>query len=127
MSHSTLREAERFQLRIVALLEDPHDWLGYEHIRSWLHKLLRRKADEGYTPPERAAVARIIAARTPFEGWGDYTVQELVRAALRYAADFSYDDELFLKELEARHPTRLCLDDMRPRFNPEVDTLDEAA
>jgi hypothetical protein len=59
---------------------------------------------------------------------------------LRYAADFSYDDELFLKELEARHPTRLCLDDMRqlialcryagvnlPRFNPEVDTLDEAA
>jgi hypothetical protein len=134
------READLFRHRIVELLEEPHDWLHYEHIRHWLQELLQRDRNNGYTPAERAAVARIIAARTPFEGWGDYRVPELIVAALRYVADFSYEDEIFLKELDARGATRLALVDMKqlvalcrcsgvdlPRFRPEVDTLDEAA
>ena len=134
------READHFRQRIIALLEEPDDWLRYEHIDHWLQKLLQRDRNDGYTPGERAAVARIIAARTPFEGWGGYSVPELTTAALRYAADFSYEDEIFLKELEARGATRLALIDMKqlvalcrcagvdlPRFTPDVDALDEAA
>jgi len=122
------------------LLEEPDDWLYYEHIRRWLKKLTERELNDGYTPAERAAVARIIAARTPFEGWGGYSVPELITAALRYVADFTYEDEIFLKELEARGATRLALIDMRqllalcdcagvglPKFRPRVDAWDEAA
>jgi hypothetical protein len=134
------RESDRFRERVSALLEEPYDWLHYEHVRHWLKKLLQRDSDYVYTPAERAALARIIAARTPFEGWGGYSVSELIVAALRYAADFSYDDELFLKDLETRKATRLALGDMRqlvslcrlagldlPRFDPDVDRFDEAA
>lgn len=133
-------EIDRFRERIIALLEEPHDWLGYEHIDNWLRKLLRRDPGDDYTLAERAAVARIIVARTPFDGWGGYSVAELIAAALRYVADFSYEDELFLHDLNARGVTRLALVDMKqlvglcryagmdlPRFRPEVDTLDEAA
>jgi hypothetical protein len=134
------READRFRQRIIALLAEPDDWRHYEHIRHWLQKLLQRDHGCVYTPAERAAVVRIIAARTPFEGWGGYSIPELITAALRYVADFSYEDEIFLKELEARPATRLPLVDMGqlvglcriagvdlPKFRPEVDAYEEAA
>lgn len=134
------READLLRERIIALLAEPYDWLNYEHIYNWLQKLLKRDREDGYTPAERAAVARIIVARTPFNDWGGYSVSELIAAALIYVADFSYEDELFLKDLEARRPTRLALVDMKhlvglcrcagldiPRFEPEIDAFDEAA
>jgi hypothetical protein len=134
------READLLRERIIVLLAEPYDWLDYEHIYNWLQKLLKRDRKDGYTPAERAAVARIIVARTPFEEWGGYSVPELIAAALMYMADFSYEDELFLKDIEARRPTRLALVDMKhlvglcryagieiPRFAPEIDSFDEAA
>lgn len=134
------READLLRERIIALLAEPYDWLDFEHIYDWLQKLLKRDREDGYTPAERAAVARIIVARTPFEGWGGYSVSELIAVALMYLADFSYEDELFLKNIEARHTTRLALVDMKhlvslrryagldiPRFAPDIDTFDEAA
>lgn len=134
------REAEHFHERITALLSDP-DWLYYEHIRGWLEKLSKRDPRFGYSTAERAAVARVFAARSLFEEWAGYSVSELITAAARYIADFSYEDELFVKELQSRNCTMLRLDDMRqlvgicrlsgidiPRFRPDIDTIfDEAA
>jgi len=129
------REAEAFRARIIELLADP-DWLYYERIQGWLEKLARRDPRFGYSPAERAAVARIIAARTPFDGWDGYSVPELITSASRYIADFSYEDELFVKELQARNCTMLRLDDMRQvvgicrlsgvditRFKPDIDSI----
>jgi hypothetical protein len=134
------REAETIRARIIELLADP-DWLNYEHVQEWLHKLARRDPRLGYSPAERDAVSRIIAARTPFEAWDEYSVKELITAASRYIADFSYEDEQFLKKLQARNCTALHLGDMRQlvglarlagvdiaRFKPDIDIIfDEAA
>ena len=92
---------------------DP-DWLYYERIRGWLEKLSKRDPRFGYSTAERAAVARVFAARSLFEEWAGYSVSaELITAAARYIADFSYEDELFVKELQSRNCTMLRLDDMR--------------
>lgn len=128
------READQFRQRIEALLAEPDDWDGYEHIRQWLQKLLKRDDSYIYSVAEREAVGRIVAARTPFEGWGGYSVPELIVAAMRYVADGSYENELFLKELEARNATRLAWIDMNellalsrlagvelPKFRPVLD------
>lgn len=108
-----LSETDEFQARVANVLADSDDWQGYEVHRRWLQKLLGPEHGEVYTPAERAAVGRIAAARTPFEGWGGYSVPELIAAAMKYVADLNYEDELFLKELEARGAIRLRLDDMR--------------
>ncbi len=133
------RESDRFRARIEALLAEP-DWFGYEHIRHWLQKLLQRDRRLEYTEAERAALSRIVAARTPFLEWDGYGIAELIAAASKYIADFSYEDELFLKELQSRKAEQLFLSDMKQlvglchlagldlmRFKPEVDTYEEAA
>jgi hypothetical protein len=133
------REAERFRLRVVALLAEL-DWFGYEHIRRWLEKLLSFLDRRSATEDERAAVERIVAARTSFSDWDGYSVPELVTAAARYMADHSYEQECFLKELQERNATHLFLDDMRQlvdlcrmagldlaRFRPEIEPFEEAA
>lgn len=90
------REAERLRLRVVALLAEP-DWSGYEHVHHWLERLQRDLDRRAATEAERAAVEKVIAARTPFMEWDGYTVPELIAAAAVYVADFSYEDECFLK------------------------------
>lgn len=110
MARMTKREADEFRQKINSVLAEPHHWRGYEDQRHWLQKLLQRE-ENYYTAAERKAVARIAFARTPFEGWAGYSVPELAKGALRYVADFGYDDELFLKEAE--HANRLVMDDMR--------------
>jgi hypothetical protein len=134
------REAESFRARVIELLADP-DWLYFEPIRDWVAKLAARDPRFGYSPAERAAVSRIIAARTPFDAWDAYSVEELIAAASRYIADFSYEDELFVKELQARNCKMLRLEDMRQlvgicrlsgvviaRFKPDIDaTFEDAA
>lgn len=122
------------------MLADPNDWHGYESQRRWLQKLLDPEHGDVYTPAGRAAVVRIIAARTPFEGWDGYSVPELIAAAMKYVADLGYEDELFLKELEARSAARLRLGDMGyliglcrvtgldiRRFDRPVDAYDSVA
>jgi hypothetical protein len=107
------RESDQLREKITSLLAEPHSWRNYEHIRYWLQKLLRRDEEYIYTAAEREAVDRIRFARTPVEGWAGYTVPELRRVARRYAADFDYDDELFLKDIEAEQATQLVRDEMR--------------
>lgn len=133
------REAAQFCARIVELLAEP-DWLNYEHVRRWLTKLAERDPRLSYSAAEHDAVSRIVAARTPFETWDEYSVRELITAASRYVADFSYEDELFLKELQARNCTALHLGDMRQlvglarlagvdvaRLKPDIDRVFEEA
>jgi hypothetical protein len=131
------READQFREKIGSLLAEPHGWRNYEDIRYWLQKLLRRDKDYKYSAAEREAVDRIISARRLFEGWAGFSVPELARVAQKYAADFDYDDELFLKYIEAEQATKLVRDDMRhlvslcimsgmdlPRFPPRQSTFD---
>ncbi|MEH2494564.1 hypothetical protein V1294_001043 [Bradyrhizobium sp. AZCC 1678] len=112
-----LREAQLFRQRIDSLVAESHGWRDYEHIRYWLQKLLRRDQDYIYTEAERAAVDRIISARRPYEGWAGYSVPELRRVARTYVADFDYDDELFLDDIDAEGATQLVEGDMRHLVN----------
>jgi hypothetical protein len=107
------RETDQFREKIRSLLAEPHGWRNYEDIRYWLQKLQRRDEDYNYTAAEREAVDRVIFARRLFEGWAGFSVPELARVALKYAADFAYDDELFLKDIEAEQASQLVRDDMR--------------
>jgi hypothetical protein len=128
MARMTKREADEFRQKIKSILAEPQHWRGFEEQRRWLQKLLQRE-ENYYTQAERKAVDSIAFARTPFKGWAGYSVPELAKGALRYVADFGYDDELFLKEAE--HANQLVIGDMRalvglcilagmdvPRFNP---------
>jgi|ERR1043166_1350960 hypothetical protein len=132
------REAEYFRTRAAELLQDP-DWLD-EEVQRWLSKELERERDYIYSEKEHAAMRRIIAASTLFDGWGGYTVPELIVAASKYVADYSYEEEMFVKRLQARGATKLRLGEMHqivglcrfagfdlPRFDPEVEPYDEAA
>lgn len=129
------READRLREKIKTLLAEQDGWLGYEGQRHWLRKLLQRDEGEPYTEPEREAVSRMIHARTFFEGWEGHSVQELVRGARRYMADFDQDD--FLNEIV--HATRLTRGDMAmlvslcrtagvdiPRFGNRSEKYEEA-
>ena len=95
-------KADRFRARVAEILKDP-DWLDVG-VRQ-----LQRDRDYIYTDNEHAALARIVAAGTSFEGWDGYSVPELLIAARRYKADGDYKDERALDELEARDVTRLRL------------------
>jgi hypothetical protein len=106
-------EADALRHRIKSLLEAPFSWRGYEDRRDWLRKLLRKDEDYIYSERERAAVGRIVVARTPFEGWGGYSVQELYRGARPYLANFDESYEPLMNEIEATDATRLVRDDMK--------------
>ena len=64
------READQFRARIIELLTDS-DWLD-EGVRHWLQKELQRERGYIYSERERAALNRIVAASTLFDGWGGY-------------------------------------------------------
>lgn len=102
--------ADKFRLGAAGILRDP-DWLD-EGVRHWLEKQLRRERDYIYTENEHAALARIIAAGTLFDGWDGHRVPELLAAACRYKADGDYEDERIFDELIARNATQLRLGEM---------------
>jgi hypothetical protein len=132
------REAERFRAQAAQLLKDP-DWLD-EEVQRWLKKELEREPDYIYSEKEHAAMQRITAASTLFEGWGDYSVSELIVAPSKYTADCSPEDEEFLDELKSNASTKLRLREMGrlvglarfagvplPRFDPQVEPYDADA
>jgi hypothetical protein len=110
MKHISKERREAVQLRekIKSLLAERDGWRHYEDQRDWLRELLGRDAAYIFTERERTAVARIAYMRTFFDGWDGHSVQELIRAARKYMADFDHDD--FLNEIE--HATRLTRGDM---------------
>ena len=105
------RAADRFRERVREVLQDTA-WLD-EDVRRWLREELERDPEYIFSDKEHAALARIVAAGTIFEGWDGRTVQQLAVAASRYMADFAYEDELFLKDLLASGATRLRLREMK--------------
>lgn len=132
------RDANHFRARAEELLNDP-DWMD-EEVQRWLRKELQREPGYIYSEKEHAALRRIIAASTVFEGWDGRTVPELLVTASNYVADCDYEEEMFVKELQARRATKLRLGEMHqlvrlcrvagldlPRFDPEVEPYDEAA
>ncbi|HTV29067.1 MAG TPA: hypothetical protein VMF32_14875 [Xanthobacteraceae bacterium] len=133
------RESDRYRIRAAGLASES-GWHGYEAQRQWLEKILRYDPKRHFTEAEREAIDRIAAARTMFDGRGGYSVAELIGTASQYMADYSYEDEVFLKELQAEAADQICLDDMRqlvglcrlagltlPRFRPVIELDDEAA
>ena len=102
--------ANLFRARVIEILKNP-DWLD-EGVRSWLQKQSRRPTNYIYTDNEHAALARIVAAGTLFEGWDGYNISELLTAACRFKADGDYEDERILDDLGARNPSQLRLREM---------------
>jgi len=109
ISKAQLR-ADQFRSRAAEILKDP-DWLE-EGVRHWLEKQLRREHGYIYTENEHAALARIIAAGTLFDGWDGHSVPELLAAACRRKADGDYEDERVFDELGTRNVTQLRLREM---------------
>jgi hypothetical protein len=109
VSKAELR-ALKFRSQAAEVLKDG-DWLD-EGVRYWLEKQLRCLPGYVHTENEDAALARIVAAGTLFEGWDGYIVPDLLTAARRYKADGDYEDERTLDELKARNATHLRLGDM---------------
>jgi hypothetical protein len=131
-------DAERFRAKASELVKDP-DWLE-EEVAHWLKKELQRNPKYVYSEREHDALRRITAASTLFEGWGGYTVPELITAASRYTADYDEEGEMFVEQLIASSPTQLRLREMArlvalsrfagvdlPRFKPAVELYDEEA
>lgn len=112
MARMTKREADEFRRRIVSILAEPNGWRDYEDRRYWLRKLLNRE-ENYYTQAERKAVGRIAFARTLFEGWDGYSIQELYRGALPALAIADEGYEPLMQEIEATNLTRLVRDDVR--------------
>jgi len=109
VSKAQLR-ADQFRSRAAEILEDS-DWLD-EGVRLWLQKELQREPKYIFTENEHAALGRIIAAATLFDGWDGYSVPQLLTTARCYKADGDYEDERVLNELEARNATQLRLGEM---------------
>src|SRR3984957_9825353 len=103
-------KANRFRSLAAEVLKDS-DWLD-EGVQYWLKKEVQRAPDYIYTENEHAALARIIAAGTLFDGWEGYNVVELRAAASRYKADGNDDDERFLDDLNTRNASQLRLGEM---------------
>jgi hypothetical protein len=133
------QDSDDFRTKVTAVLSDRDGWEGYEAHLRWLKKLLSPDRGYAYTSAERAGLSRIKFARTPFEGWDGYSVPDLIAIALQYVADFDYEDELFLRELQARGARLLRIGDMRclvglcriagldiSRFDPELDFHEDA-
>ena len=131
------RKANLFRARAEELLKDP-DWMD-EEVQRWLRKELQREPGYIYSEKEHAALRRIIAASTIFEGWDGRTVPELLVTASNYVADYDYEEEVFIKGLHARRTTKLRLAEMHqlvrlcrfagldlPRFDPEVISYQES-
>jgi hypothetical protein len=130
------RKSDYFRARAAELLKDP-DWLD-EEVQRWLRKELERERDYIYSDKEHAALRRIIAASTFFEGWDGYAVPELIVTASKHVAAHSYEGEIFVNGLQAKGVTQLRLGEMHqlvslcrfagldlPRFDPEVEPYDE--
>jgi hypothetical protein len=103
-------KANRFRSLAAEGLKDS-GWLD-EGVQDWLKKELQRDPDYIYTENEHAALARIIAAGTLFDGWDGYNVVELCAAAGCYKADGNDEDETFLDDLNTRNATQLRLGEM---------------
>jgi hypothetical protein len=104
------KRANQFRSRAAEILKDA-GWLD-EGVRAWLEKELGRDIQYIYSENEHAALARVVAASTTFEGWDGYSVPELLKAALRYKFDGDYEDEEILDGLQDKNPAKLRLGDM---------------
>jgi hypothetical protein len=138
LSKDQIRSSQ-FRSSAAEILKDP-EWLD-EGVRHWLEKQIRREPDYIYTENEHAALRRIIAAGTLFDGWDGYSVPELLAAASRYKVDGNYEDEQEINELQSRNVVQLRLGEMAQlvafcrhvaglplgRFEPNITALEDSA
>jgi hypothetical protein len=131
--------SDQFRSRAAEILTDS-DWLD-EGVRLWVQKELCRGPGYTYTENEHAALARISAAGTLFDGWDGYSVSELLSAASCYKADGDCEDERLFDEHMAKGASRLRLGDIGhlvgfcrnvaglsvAPFKPEITEYDEMA
>src|SRR4051794_14998141 len=100
-----LQEADRFRAtvnQLRSLGEIFRDWEA-----DWLDSEAARQDDYVYTDKERVVLNRIVAAARSFEGYGDYSVSELVAVACRYKADLDYAGEEFVEGLRRTRTSAL--------------------
>src|SRR5208282_3026383 len=106
-----LDRAHEHRATIERLLANP------AHLRPWFldwaESEFRRDRFYIYSEKEHALLAKEIARMKPFQGFGGYTVLELLRAALRYRADCDPDEQEFLDRLDTEQPTELPLWELR--------------
>jgi len=97
-------EAEQFHATVVWLMRSDVKWSEWEE--QWLHDEARRRPGYIYTKTEREILNQLIAVARPFTHYSYYSVQELLRMADRYRADYPEVAE-FLDELKKNGDTKL--------------------
>jgi hypothetical protein len=75
----------------------------------WAEGQLRRDRFYVYTDKEHAVLAKELSRMRPSDGWGGYTVDDLVRAAATYRADCTDEDDELLAILQREKPSALPL------------------
>ena len=79
---------------IERLLATTPPWALRGWFLDWAESQLRRDRFYLFSEDEHAVLAKELSSRMkPCEGWGGYTVDQLVRAALSYRADCSEEDD----------------------------------
>ena len=95
---------------IERLLATTPPWALRGWFLDWTESQLRRDRFYLFSENEHAVLAKELSSRmTPCEGWGGYTVDQVVRAALSYRADCSEEDDELLTILQRERPSELPL------------------
>ena len=94
---------------IERLLATTPPWALRGWFLDWTESQLRRDRFYLFSENEHAVLAKELSSRmTPCEGWGGYTVDQLVRAALSYRADCQRGRRRAAHDLAARETVRIA-------------------
>jgi hypothetical protein len=88
--------------RLLANADHLRDWF-----RDWAESQLGRDRFYIYSDAEHAVLSRELDRMKPLDGFGGYSISELIDAAAAFSSDCDLPDEEFLNRLRAERPKEL--------------------
>jgi hypothetical protein len=104
-----LDRAQKHRDDIEHLLETMPHWALRGWFLDWAESQLRRDRFYLFSDKEHDVLAKEMSRLRPVDGWGGYTIEELVRAAVTYCRDCCEEDDKLLAILRREKPTELPL------------------
>jgi hypothetical protein len=105
-----LDRAHKHREDIERLLATTPHWALRGWFLDWAEGQLRRDRFYLFSDNEHAVLAKELSSRmTPCDGWGGYTVDQLVSAAAVYRPDCTEEDDELLTILQRERPPELPL------------------
>jgi hypothetical protein len=104
-----LDRAHKHREDIEHLLATTPHWMLRGWFLDWAEGQLRRDRFYVYTDREHAVLVNELSQMRPCDGWGGYTVDDLVCAAAAYRADCTEEDDQLLAILQREKPAAMPL------------------